>query len=246
MDGPKKVFSEQEAAQIVQRAVHLQESASEGRGYVPGITYDELRRIAEEAGIDSRFLDQAMREGNAPVSQRGLLHFTETFERVIEGELAPEDFDVVMEHLHTGGRNSQVTQIGRMLKGNTYTGWGMASIAVASRNGRTRLSVKSNALMAFFVSLYPTIIGSVIAAGAMGERGLVVQGLGVAAGLLTVGAIGFRAMLRMNHRAARALSDKLEQKIADETADQRERLAQSPPTVSEEERALTQSLGQAP
>ncbi|MCW5942911.1 MAG: hypothetical protein KIS66_11810 [Fimbriimonadaceae bacterium] len=244
MDGPKKVFSEQEAAQIVQRAVHLQESASEGRGYVPGITYDELRRIAEEAGIDSRFLDQAVREGNAPVSHRGLLHFTETFERVIEGELAPEDFDVVMEHLHTGGRNSQVMQIGRMLKGNTYTGWGMASIAVASRNGRTRLSVKSNAFVAFFVSLYPAIIGSVIAASAMGERGLVAQGLGVAACLLATGAIGFRAMLRMNHKAARALTDRLETKIADESAALRERLARVPTTVPDDH-AVTQDLGQA-
>lgn len=243
MDGPKKVFSEQEAAQIVQRAVHLQESESDGRGYVPGITYDELRRIAEEAGIDSRFLDQAVREGNAPVSQRGLLHFTETFERVIEGELAPENFDVVMEHLHTGGRNSHVTQIGRMLKGSTYTGWGMASIAVASRNGRTRLSVKSNALMAFFTSLYPTIIGSVIAASAMGERGLVAQGLGVAVGLLTAGAIGFRAMLRMNHKAARALTDKLEMKIADETAFLRDRLAGTGTAVADDE-VRTHSIGQ--
>lgn len=56
MSGGKRIFSEQEASEILQRAAKLQEEDRESDpAYTPGITAEELERIAHEAGIDPNF-----------------------------------------------------------------------------------------------------------------------------------------------------------------------------------------------
>ncbi len=221
MSPGKRVFSEKEAAEIVQRAVALQESAGDhARAYVPGVTLDELKRIAEEAGIDPKYIEVAL-ESQVREGQKGPLHFTEEFERVVDGELPPEDFDVVMEHVRSANTQRPLVQVGKSLQGQIWTGWGLASLNVSSRNGRTRIHVKSNAFLPFMTTMYPCLIGSIIASAAMAERGLVLAGLGVAAGVLSAGLVGFKALLNKGHDAARKATDRLEEAVAAETESRR-------------------------
>ncbi|MBZ0213467.1 MAG: hypothetical protein K8H99_06690 [Nitrospirae bacterium] len=217
----KRVFSEKEAAEIVQRAVALQESAGDNaRAYVPGVTLDELKRIAEEAGIDPKYIEVAL-ESRVREGHKGPLHLTEEFERVVDGELPPEDFDVVMEHVKSANTQRPVVQVGKSLQGQIWTGWGLAGLNVTSRNGRTRIHVKSNAFLPFMTTLYPCLVGSIIATASMSERGLVAAGLGVAAAVIGAGLVGFKALLNKGHEAARKTTDRLEEAVATETESRR-------------------------
>ena len=93
----KEVFSEQEASQILQRAVQLHESQGQADPYTPGITREELDRIAQEVGVSTEFLAQAIKESQSSSHKTGPLRLTEEFEHVIDGELDPNNFDVIAE-----------------------------------------------------------------------------------------------------------------------------------------------------
>jgi hypothetical protein len=144
-----RVYSEQEASEILQKAAKLQEAQIVGPDYTPGVTLDELRRIAEEAGIDPKVLDQALADGSQPIEKA---KWPFEIERVLDGELAPDDFDLIQTAIGAG------TQVGRTLNATVWTGTGMTSVMVSSRNGRTRLSMKANPFFSLFFVLYPLLV----------------------------------------------------------------------------------------
>lgn len=223
MTPEKRVFSEKEASDIVRRAAVLHEQAQESASpYTPGVTREELERIAKEVGIDVAFLDRAILEGTRPESRKGPLHLTEEFERVIEGELDPNDFDVVTGALKMMRVQHGVAaaQVGRSLTATAWTGLSQAYVTVSSRNGRTRLNVKSNALFAWLFALHPAFILSIIAMGATAEAGAALVGIGIVAGLALAGWAGFRALLKAGHRRAGELADRIAVRIAEETSPQ--------------------------
>lgn len=223
MTPEKRVFSEKEASDIVRRAAMLHEQAQESSSpYTPGVTREELERIAKEVGIDVAYLDRAILEGAQPESRKGPLHLTEEFERVIEGELDPNDFDVVTNAMRMMRVQHGVAaaQVGRSLTATAWTGSGQATVNVSSRNGRTRLSVKSNALFAWLFALHPAFILSIIALASSSENGQVLLGLGIVGGLALAGWTGFRMLLKLGHKRAGELADRLATLIADETASQ--------------------------
>ncbi|MFX9058321.1 hypothetical protein ABTN75_21235, partial [Acinetobacter baumannii] len=61
MSDRPRVYSEQEASEIVKRAAELAE-AKAANTYKSGITKAELERIAAEMGVPLEALDQAIRE----------------------------------------------------------------------------------------------------------------------------------------------------------------------------------------
>jgi hypothetical protein len=218
----EQVFSEQEAADILRRAAELMEktsTAEEGGGYTPGITREELERIANEVGVDPKFLLLAIAEAAEGESKKGPLHLTEEFERVIEGELDPAHYDVLAENIKTFGNAGQpaMAQIGRSLQASAWTGISQAKVNVTSRNGRTRLSVKSTPLIALLAGGYPTLMGAIISAATLSEAGYVGWGIAAAAGIVGLGIGAVNWLLKRGHRASRKLADKLKLAIAQET-----------------------------
>ncbi len=223
MTPDKRVFSEKEASEIVRRAAQLHEQALESASpYKPGVTREELERIAIEVGIDPTYIERAILEGSRPESRKGPLHLTEEFERVIEGELDPNDFDVGTNALRVMHRHQGrgAAQVGRSLNATSWTGVSQANVHVSSRNGRTRLNVKSNALFAWLFALHPAFILSIIAIGATSEAGLIWLGLGIVGALALAGWAGFRTLLKTGHKRAGELTDRLAAVIADENASQ--------------------------
>ena len=215
-----RVFSEQEASQILRRAAELMEKAVEGgKDYTPGITRAELENIAKEVGVDPKFLELAITQQGKPESKTGVLRLTEEFERVIDGELDPADFDVIVENIKPLSRIGQsgISQVGRSIQASAWTGISQANVSVSSRNGRTRLKVASNSLMAFLMGGYPALIGSIISAAALSENGYVGYGVAAAAAFLVAGVGAVRALIGKGHAAAAKLTDKLETAIANET-----------------------------
>ena len=99
----ERVFSEQEVGQIIRRAVEITEEGS-AQAYTPGVTRSELEKIATEVGVSSEALERAIEEARQHTGKRWPLRLTEEFERVVDGELDPSEFDLLTE----GDRKSVV------------------------------------------------------------------------------------------------------------------------------------------
>lgn len=211
----ERVFSEQEVTQILRRAVELTESGAD-KAYAPGVTIEELERIAAEVGVSPRALSQAILEQGMEPSKKGVLNLTEEFERVVAGEMDPSQYDVILEGLKPLSNAGQpsASQIGRKLTASVWTGFGQAKIDVTSRNGRTRLSVKSNAFLQGLMTLYPAFIGSVIAIASTADKGMAGIGLAIAAVLTSIGGLAFATLTRKGHRRAEKIADDLRSRIA--------------------------------
>ncbi len=233
----RKVFSEQEVSAVVRRAVELQETAGK-ESYTPGVTPDELARIAGELGIEPKFLQQAIDEANSTESKRGPLHLTEEFERVVDVELAPEDYDVLLRYLKPAGNRGGFTQIGKTLSGTTWTGCSMAHVEVTSKRGRTRINVKSNALFAWLVSLHPATLASFGLLGGLGSTGRIWLALAIVSAIWAVAIIAFKSLLEAGHRSARRLTDNLARSVSDSGEDLRSRLASTSATTIEQTKTV--------
>lgn len=231
MDPHQKVFSEKEAGELLQRAVKLQESGQSGGGYTPGVTLDELEKIANEAGVDPKYLHEALRNANSESERKGWHSLSDEYERVIDGELPPEHFDVVLEHVRNRnfGRGAGVNQVGRTMSVDTFTGGTSARVTITSRNGRTRVNVRSTALGAYFLSLHPTLILGFVLGGNLCGHGYVWQGLASGFGLVGAGFALFTHLVKRGKLKARELADKIATSVEDENEQFRRNLARSTP-----------------
>lgn len=237
----ERVYSEQEVAAIIKRAVELTEQ--EGTKYQPGVTREELLKIAEEVGVPIAALEQAIRESGTVREAKGPFQLTSEHERVVEGEIDPGQFDLIIDGLKPlNRRHSQaITQVGRKLTMQTWNGVGQSSIDITSREGRTRIQVRSGALFQGLMTLYPAFIGSMIAMGSLGEKGMIGVGVAIAAALATVGGGMFAFLTRKGHQKSRELADELRDRVAQSLESQ---AAPSQSTAqSEEPENLQQRLG---
>ncbi len=213
----KRVFSEQEAAEIMQRAVRMQETSPRS-DYTPGITEEELRKIALEAGIDATFIEKAIAGIDVvEKSKVGPFNLTEEFTRVVEGEMDPDDFDKILSLFGHTQRNG-LKQVGRTLSGQASTGAHMVGLSVESRKGRTKINVKYMPVFAYLIGMHGPFIAGVIALAGLIENGQPWLGMGVAAGLFTVGAIAFKSLVNAGRRAAKKLTGKIVEVVEEETS----------------------------
>lgn len=247
MTKQNRVYSEQEASEILQKAAKMQETQGGGPDYTPGITFSELQRIATEAGIDPKILEQALNEGSTTVEKS---KWPFEIERVVDGELAADDFDVVLEAMGPAHRRQAITQVGRTLSGNIWTGTGMTALQVSSRNGRTRLSMKSNPFFAFFTVLYPLFIASAVGSAISSENGVAYLIPFIWLIALLLGASLTPFSLRHHRKKADAKMEELEGKISEATAEneahaeaQRARLASASPALIDAPDSQNLNLG---
>ena len=228
----KRVFSEQEASEIMQRAVRLQESSKTGDSYTPGITFDELKRIADEAGIDVQFLNKAVTGVDTEEkSTVGVFNLTEEFERVVEGEMDPEDFDKILHLIRKGG----LMQVGRTLTGQGTMGVHVVKIGVESRNGRTRVRVKYIPLSAYFIGLHMPIILSAVAMGQAVQSGLPWMGVAAIVAMLGIGTGVFHWLVKTGRKAAKKLTGQIVEVIEEEVDPLRKNLQASSSATTEDE-----------
>ncbi len=211
-----RVFSEEEVAEIMRRAVALQEQTKHGATeYKPGVTQAELQRAAKEMGVDPSFLEQAIQEQllGAPTKQRG---FMPEQHRVVEGELDPEDFDIILSQVRTtASRRHPVTQVGRTLRGRAFTGSGLAELEVTSRNGRTKIGVKPTFILEALGMFYPAFIATMVVNANLAGGGAPITALAVTTGAFGLAALGFRAWISRSRAAAAKLADKLQEAVSE-------------------------------
>lgn len=236
----ERVYSEQEVSAIIQRAIELSEQ--EGPGYQPGITREELLRIAADMGVPAEAVERALRDQRSETRPPPRWHFTEQFERVVEGEVDPQQYDLIIEGLKPLSRQhaSGASQIGRTLTMSTWNGYGQSLVDITSRRGRTKIKVTSNGFMQGLMSLYPAFMGSMISMGILAEKGNVALGVAIGVALMGVGTTVFRWLTRRGHEKSEQMADRLRGRVEEALVDQN----QAAGTVAgTSEKPLEQRLG---
>ncbi|MBS1706342.1 MAG: hypothetical protein JST40_10735 [Armatimonadetes bacterium] len=206
------IFSEEQVTQIVKRAVQLQEQ-HQAANYQPGVTPDELKRIASELGVDPQYLELAIREklNSSSGNGSGLLKWKNQTERVVDGEISTDDFGEVIRNFGHAMRNSPPTLIGRTLTCRTFAGLNLADVTVTARNGRTKVEVNTVPFLNLIFGLQAGIMGTAIGSSLIAEKGLVGAGVAVlAAGAAAVFGLVVGGTI-WGHKKGEALANKIQQ-----------------------------------
>ncbi len=218
MSDSKRVFSDQEAADVLKRAARLQEERGES-AYAPGVTHEELVRIAIEAGIDPENIEAAIRAASVSPPKRSFLNLIEENERVVDAELDPSQFDVILDAVKPSRSHQHpVGQVGRTLTFQTRYKGSLYAIEVVARNGRTRIRVTSNPFVAYITSLHPAILLSIFGAAAIAPRGYISAAALFALVTMMVGTLAFIGLVRRGNSKTGELADLLERTVREAAA----------------------------
>lgn len=152
-------FSEDDAAAILKAAAELQQKSASSSAEL-GVSISDLKKIAEESGIDPVFVDQALVKRAAG---SGHSDHAKVFEANLQGELAADRLDVVSEVLSSYRGLKPLAQVGRTVQGTVQAPWSVLQIEVGSRNGRTRVAVRPLYLQTFMFTGYVPALLSFLA-----------------------------------------------------------------------------------
>ncbi len=227
----ERLYSEEEIGSILRRSAKLQtETDTSG---TTGLTLRELKHIASEAGIDPEHVEAASLDLERGVAEKDesvgsvLLPLTSDETHLVRGEIDPDRWeDVVSEIRSLFGEFGTVGQVGGQLSwGHTGFPDPEKQVTITSRNGRTKVSARSdhsNWLAFFFPGLAAsTAMIAVLMIEAMAASG----GVGaLAIGLwLILYYLGMREILtRVNRkeiRRAAKLTERIEQFVLEPERD---------------------------
>lgn len=235
------LYSESEITEIVRRAAELQEAGS-AKGYVPGITGEELARMAAEVGIEPTYLEQALSEHQSGSDLAPKRRFGIEIERVFPVDIVPENFDLITDAVRImpltaahGATSGGMTQVGRSLQGQVSGGWENPHFKITSRGGRTKLNVWTSNGTAIGLSclwIVPLCITPVV--GALGNS--LVGGL-AAFGCAIGSFLSYKWLVKKGNATTREVAKKLETAIleAAEASDLRQRLDEATEQTEETE-----------
>ncbi len=255
----RKIYSEQEAADLIVAAAKLQESDGEGASYVAGVSWAEMQKMASDVGVDPEYLRKAL-AGHSVSSVKAAgkprrflgMPLSEEFERVVDAELPPESFDVIASEFYnpgygggTQGGMGGPSIIGRMIKGQFYEGMMYGTMEVSSRHGRTRIKATSSNAVATWAIWFPTVLLGMFACIAVTAKQapdmwplvMSIWGLGSAGLWAAMGA----ALQKFRDRIPDKL-DRIAIAVEDEATILRENLGNTQSTVSSTENELRENL----
>ncbi len=228
-DGSKggRRYTDEDVRRILSTAVELQErSAALAVDPGRGLTLAELRAVAQEAGIDARFVDLAAGNLDAPVERRenGLAggptrwHYRSS----IPGEIHDKDLERILQTiratLHEKGEVSEVW--GRIEWSHSEVG--STIVGLVSRDGSTDIDVTSTksdeaALIHGLVIPFGGIFGAAMMKGLLGFTGAQALPFIGLMGLVSYGLarLGWRMRSRWWDRRLRQLMDRLTATVQD-------------------------------
>lgn len=140
-------FGDEETQRILQTAADLQaRSPSASSDATRGLTLEELRQIAEEAGIDPRFVDLAASHEDAPVDRKvsGLAGgaYQWHFHSSLEGEIRDGDRDRLVQSIRSVmGQKGDLAEVFGRLEWSHDDGAGPVIIGISVRDGKTEIDV---------------------------------------------------------------------------------------------------------
>jgi hypothetical protein len=231
----ERKFNEEEVALIIKRAAELQQTEQAEQEPGTALSLSEVEQIAREAGIDPMLIRRAAvgldqpPQTNRPSAWVGSPTRL-VFERVVEGEVAIEEFEpLIAEIRRTFGENGLPSVLGRTLAWSS-SGRGLRrssgrnlDVSVVTRGGVTTIRVEEE-----LRNLAGALFGGLVGGGGGGTTGASIAiGMGVfhsapVAGLIWVSvAAGFYTLARTifgkisagRERQLRELIDRLEEQV---------------------------------
>ncbi len=153
-------FSEEEATALIQQAAELQ-SRLGGVLRPDGLTLTELKRIAEDTGIDPSFIDKALSTPKAKTS-RSNGGLSEEFIFESAGALTDEDKSALVDFVRERGIKLQnASSLGTTIQAQIAKKLLFGPLMIQSRNNRTKLSLKQVPFVAYFAGLHLPLILSI-------------------------------------------------------------------------------------
>lgn len=145
---PARRFDEEEFGLILRKAAELQERGPEAGVRQRGLTLEEIRQIASEAGIDPRFIDQAV--AALPAEWRRDQHvllgapYGWHFHRTVEGSIRPESLGRLLDAMRSVTRQKgDVTEVFGVMEWNYDDQLGPILVRVAPADTETRIEVSA-------------------------------------------------------------------------------------------------------
>lgn len=200
---PLRRFGDDDISRILQKAAELQERAA-SLSHEPGrgLTLDELRQVAAEAGIDPRFVDLAASGVGGDVESResalagGPVQWH--YQTSVPGEIDDGDRERILHSLRTLlGRKGDLEHVFGRMEWTFDDGLGPVIVGISSREGMTEIDVSSTR-----TGEAGLLHGLGIPFGAMGLVGILTSTLGVSGPsavlpLLALSAAGMYGAIRV-------------------------------------------------
>ncbi len=237
--GAPKVYDEDEAQRIVQRAADLE--AKQDRHEDAAMSLGGVERMAAEIGIAPELVREAARPAPivAPppadppsgIEKGGVFGYTGRveLERTVDVEVSPETYGILLEEVRDDiGQAGQINEtLSQFLSWESRIGLfkkkGQVKVHVSPRRGKTRIKITK------FPSIGRKILTtSVLTAGVMTSLSFVIAGaeggaegvgflfgVGTVAALYGVSRAWFRARMRGKERALTRLLDRLSNIVRD-------------------------------
>lgn len=161
MEKMERTYSEEEAARLLKKAAKLQDATT--TSIAGGVTQDELRRIAQEAGIDPKFLELAEIQ---PETRTKPLFLGLGEEFVYElpyslSEQAERDF---VDEVGACVKIFQSTVVGSTKRVQLGQAMLFGNLEITTRLGKTTVRLRQGPLRPYFAGLHlPLILGFVFA-----------------------------------------------------------------------------------
>ena len=184
-DSPQRErrFNEEEVALIIKRAAELQQTEQAEHDPGNALSLSEVEQIAREAGIDPRLIRRAAlgleqpHRSNRPSPWLGAPTRI-VFERVVEGEVSSDDFEVLVNEVRrTFGDNGVPSVLGKSLAWSSSMGGRRRArgrqidVSVVPRGGVTTIRVEEE-----LRNTAGALVGGIVGGGGGGTSGAVIGG----------------------------------------------------------------------
>jgi hypothetical protein len=224
-------FGDDEVARIMKKAIELQERSVTVSGDGRGLTLEDLRQIAREAGIDPRFVETAASSeigaigGQANVFAGGPVQWH--FDTRVAGEISDAERERILQIIRSLiGQKGEVNEVFGRMEWSYDDGLGPVMVGISSREGQTDIAVSAvrQGEAGLFGGLgipFAGIFGGAGIAGLIGIAGPAV--LPLIAGIAGVSYGAFRLAWRRRAKwwenRLRALSERITTLVEDITPD---------------------------
>lgn len=142
-------FGDAEITRILQTAADLQErSVSSGHDPARGLTLDELRQVALEAGIDPRFIDLAVSDADAPVDRQDSIlaggSYSWRFHTEVDGDITDNDRSRILQAIRSEmGKKGELDDVFGRMEWSMDDGLGPIIIGISSSGEKIQIDVSS-------------------------------------------------------------------------------------------------------
>jgi hypothetical protein len=176
-----RTYSEEEIGRVLKRVAEMQQRTRQRTG--AGLTLEELRELAAEAGLDPHLVDAAAREIDAGAepddSNMWGGPFTVTYLRSVDGEISEETWEGMLAELRREFKTTGVTEergLARQWGTEHHAGSERTAHLIATKkDGRTELEVFWTSPVIgviYLTALLPSIIALPIIFEGIGMEGL--------------------------------------------------------------------------